>query len=185
MAQEYVDAVRRSIDGWNRDDFDTCVSIAHPEIEWVSDLAIRMHGPEAVRLDVTEMIDAGDTVVVLAQTRALGDASGVEFEQLIGLRLRVRGRHGAPGPVVHRPGSRPCGGRAAARRRLVAEQHLQPLGASRKVLAMHLGVRARCRPSPGGQVVVPLGTLARARLLVACDALVHGFRASLGSSPFH
>ena len=106
MAQEYVDAVRRSIDGWNRDDFDTCVSIAHPEIEWVSDLAIRMHGPEAVRLDVTEMIDAGDTVVVLAQTRALGDASGVEFEQLIGLRVRVRGRHGAPGPLVPRPGPR-------------------------------------------------------------------------------
>ena len=44
MAQEYVDAVRRSIDGWNRDDFDTCVSIAHPEIEWVSDLAIRGAG---------------------------------------------------------------------------------------------------------------------------------------------
>ena len=107
MAQEYVDAVRRSIDGWNRDDFDTCVSIAHPEIEWVSDLAIRMHGPEAVRLDVTEMIDAGDTVVVLAQTRALGDASGVEFEQLIGLRLRVQGRHGAPGSLVPRPGPRP------------------------------------------------------------------------------
>jgi ketosteroid isomerase-like protein len=101
MAQEYVDAVRRSIDGWNRDDFDTCVSIAHPEIEWVSDLAIRMHGPEAVRLDVTEMIDAGDTVIVLAQTRALGDASGVEFEQLIayvyefedGMARRVRSYH--------------------------------------------------------------------------------------------
>ena len=66
------------------------MSIAHPEIEWVSDLAIRMHGPDivhrgvegirqywdewhelwAVRLDVTEMIDAGDTVIVLAQTRA-------------------------------------------------------------------------------------------------------------------
>ena len=121
MSQEYVDAVRRSIDGWNRDDFDACVSIAHPEIEWVSDLAIRLHGPEtvyrgvegirrywdewhelwAVRLDVTEMIDSGDTVVVLAQTRALGDASGVEFKQLIayvyefedGLARRVRSYH--------------------------------------------------------------------------------------------
>jgi ketosteroid isomerase-like protein len=87
----------------------------------VSDLAIRMHGPEtvyrgvegirrywdewhelwAVRLDVTEMIDSGDTVVVLAQTRALGDASGVEFKQLIayvyefedGLARRVRSYH--------------------------------------------------------------------------------------------
>ena len=99
MSQEYVDAVRRSIDGWNRDDFDTCVSIAHPEIEWVSDLGLRELW--AVRLDVAEMIDAGDTVVVLAQTRALGDASGVEFEQLIayvyefedGMARRVRSYH--------------------------------------------------------------------------------------------
>ena len=121
MSQRYVDAVRHSIDGWNRDDFDACVSIAHPGIEWVSDLALRMHGPDtvyrgvegirrywdewhelwAVRLDITEMIDRDDTVVVLAQTRALGDASGVEFEQLIayvyefedGLARRVRSYH--------------------------------------------------------------------------------------------
>ena len=121
MSQEHVDAVRRSIDGWNRDDFDACVSIAHPEIEWASDLAQRIHGADTVyrgidgvrdywdewhdlwqvRLDVTEMRDLGDTVLVLAQTSAVGDTSGVEFEQLIaysyefedGLARRVRSYH--------------------------------------------------------------------------------------------
>ena len=48
MSQEHVDAVRRSLDGWNRDDFDACVSIAHPEIEWTSELAQRIHGPKTV-----------------------------------------------------------------------------------------------------------------------------------------
>jgi ketosteroid isomerase-like protein len=121
MSQEYVEAVRRSVDGWNRDDFEACVSIAHPEVEWVSDLALQIHGPDAVyrgiegvrrywdewhelwnaRLEVTEMLDLGDTVLVLAKTSALGDASGVEYEQLIayvyrfedGLARRVRSYH--------------------------------------------------------------------------------------------
>ncbi|HKP20761.1 MAG TPA: hypothetical protein VJT68_04550, partial [Thermoleophilaceae bacterium] len=45
--------------------------------------------------------DLGDTVLVLAQTSAVGDTSGVEFEQLIaysyefedGLARRVRSYH--------------------------------------------------------------------------------------------
>jgi ketosteroid isomerase-like protein len=121
VAQEHVEAVRRSLDGWNRDDFDACVSIAHPDIEWTSELAQRMHGPDTVyrgvegfrhywdewhetwhvRLDVTEMLDLGDTVLVLAMTRALGDSSGVQFEQLMayayefedGMARRVRSYH--------------------------------------------------------------------------------------------
>lgn len=76
MSQEYVDAVCRSIDGWNRDDFEACVSIAHPDTEWVSDLALRIHG--------------ADTVY-----------RGVEYEQLIayvyefedGMARRVRSYH--------------------------------------------------------------------------------------------
>ncbi|MET0512402.1 MAG: nuclear transport factor 2 family protein [Thermoleophilaceae bacterium] len=121
MSQEHVDAVRRSLDGWNRDDFEACVSIAHPEIEWVSELAQRIHGPKTVyqgiaglrrywdewhelwdvRLDPTEFRDLGDTVLVLAMTRARGDASGVGFEQLMGyvyefedgMARRVRSYH--------------------------------------------------------------------------------------------
>jgi ketosteroid isomerase-like protein len=101
MSQEHVEAVRRSLDGWNADDFEACVAIAHPEIEWISEVSQRLSGREtvyrgidemrrywdewheiwAVRIDVTEIFDLGDTVVALARTRAEGDASGAVLEQ--------------------------------------------------------------------------------------------------------
>ena len=51
-----------------------------------------------MRLDVLEIIDVGDTVFVLGQTRALGDASGLTLKQPIayvyefedGMARRVR-----------------------------------------------------------------------------------------------
>ena len=121
MSQAHVDAVRRSLDGWNRDDFDACVSIAHPEIEWASELAKRMHGPKPLqeghrrapplwdewrralggeaRRDGVDR--SGRHRARARQTRARGDASGVGFEQLIGyvyefedgMARRVRSYH--------------------------------------------------------------------------------------------
>jgi ketosteroid isomerase-like protein len=118
MSQEHVDAVRRSLDGWNRDDFEACVAMAHPEIEWVSEVSQRMSGSQtvyrgvdglrrfwddwrdvwAVSIDVTETFDLGDTVVALARTLARGRATGVEMEQPVayvfefedGMARRVR-----------------------------------------------------------------------------------------------
>src|SRR5215208_7108869 len=48
MSQEYVDAVRRSLDAWNRDDFETYSAMAHPEIAWTSEVAERMAGEGTV-----------------------------------------------------------------------------------------------------------------------------------------
>jgi ketosteroid isomerase-like protein len=48
MSQQYVDAVRRSLDAWNRDDFETYSELAHPEIEWTSEVAERMAGKGTV-----------------------------------------------------------------------------------------------------------------------------------------
>ena len=45
---EIATAVRRSIDGWNRDDFDACVAIAHPEIEWISAVAQQLRGTRCI-----------------------------------------------------------------------------------------------------------------------------------------
>jgi len=104
MSQEYVDAVRRSLDAWNRDDFATYSAMAHPEIEWTSEVAERMAGEGTVycgveglrrhwnewreiwtvTVDVTEVIDLGDTVVAVAQTLARGHGMGAEMEQPIG-----------------------------------------------------------------------------------------------------
>jgi ketosteroid isomerase-like protein len=118
MSQEHVEAVRRSLDGWNRDDFEACVALAHPEIEWVSEVAQRMAGSETVyrgregmrrywdewhaiwdvTIHVTEIFDLGETVVALARVQARGDASGIDLEQPVayvfdfedGLARRVR-----------------------------------------------------------------------------------------------
>ena len=46
---EMASAVRHSIDGWNRDDFDACVSIAHPDIEWTSAIAEKFAGHACYR----------------------------------------------------------------------------------------------------------------------------------------
>jgi ketosteroid isomerase-like protein len=101
VSEEYVAAVRRSLDGWNRGDFDECISIAHPEIEWVSDLSQRLSGSQTVyrglegmrrywdewhsiwtvTLDVKEIVDLGDTVLALATTHARGGASGATLQQ--------------------------------------------------------------------------------------------------------
>src|SRR4051812_46442694 len=98
-----IAAVRRSIDGWNRDDFEACVAIAHPDIEWISGVAQQLSGHAVyrglaglrrywdewhelwrVRLRIMEIAQSGDTVVVVACTEARGDASGVSLRQPIG-----------------------------------------------------------------------------------------------------
>jgi hypothetical protein len=56
---------------------------------------------------------------------------------------------------------------------LVAQQHLQPLGAPRQVGAVHLRVAPRAGPAPGGQVLVSLRTLPGLRSVVPCSSLLH------------
>jgi ketosteroid isomerase-like protein len=101
---DLVAAVRRSIEAWNRDDFDGCVAMAHPCIEWSSGVAQQLSGKGAVyrglsglrrywdewhelwrvRLKIMEIVRADDTVVVVACTEARGDSSGVTLRQPIG-----------------------------------------------------------------------------------------------------
>ena len=101
MSQEHVDKVRRSLDAWNRGDVDGWLEAAHPEIEWVSEIAQRIEGSETVyrggaemrrywnewhalwdvAIETTEIFDLGDTVVVLANIRTRGEASGVDLEE--------------------------------------------------------------------------------------------------------
>jgi ketosteroid isomerase-like protein len=104
MSEEHVEAVRRSLDAWNRDDFETYSAMAHPEIEWTSEVAERMAGEGTVyegieglrrhwdewreiwtvKVHVTELVDLGETVVAVAQTLARGHGMGGEMEQPIG-----------------------------------------------------------------------------------------------------
>ena len=105
MSQEYVDAVRRGLEGWNRGDFDACVEMAHPEIEWVSEVSRLVEGSGTVyrgvegmrrywdewhsvwdvTIGVREIRDLGDIVLAFAQVQTRGGASGVDLERPVAL----------------------------------------------------------------------------------------------------
>ena len=111
MSQENVATVRASLDAWNRGDVDAWLEAAHPEIEWVSQIAQSIEGSETVSrgpaemrrfwdewhalwdvtIDVTETFDRGDTVVALANLRARGEASGVDLERQIAYVVEFEG----------------------------------------------------------------------------------------------
>jgi hypothetical protein len=48
MSQENVEPARRAFEAWNRGDVDAWVKFHHPEIEWFSEIAGRLRGPETV-----------------------------------------------------------------------------------------------------------------------------------------
>ena len=101
MSQENVDKVRRSLDGWNRGDVDAWLQSAHPEIEWISDVARRVEGSDTVfrgqagmrrfwdewhsvwqlTISLSDIRDLGNTVLAVGQMRARGETSGVDLEQ--------------------------------------------------------------------------------------------------------
>ena len=113
-----------AFDGWNRGDVDAWLELAHPEVEFYSEVAGRMEGAETVSrgldgaapvlgrlarglesmtIEVAEARDLGDTVLVLGRMRARGEGSGVDLEQPVAYVFEFEGRLGAKGTCV--PGS--------------------------------------------------------------------------------
>jgi ketosteroid isomerase-like protein len=119
MSRENVEIVRRTFDGWNRGDIDAWLQWAHPEIEWISEVARQVEGTETVyrgtaamrrfwsewrsvwdtTTELHEIRDLGDTVVAFGRIRTRGEASGIDLERSIayvfefdeGLARKVRG----------------------------------------------------------------------------------------------
>jgi ketosteroid isomerase-like protein len=105
MSREHVDAVHRNVDAWHRGDLSAWLDTAHPESEWVSEVARRMAGSDVVYRgheglrrywddwhsvwDVTvqldEVRDLGDTVLAIGRIRALGEGSGIDLDGPIAL----------------------------------------------------------------------------------------------------
>jgi ketosteroid isomerase-like protein len=103
MSQANVDAALRGLDGWNRGDVDAWLEAVHPDIEWISEVSRQVEGAAtvyrgldemrrywdewhelwSVTIDVTETFDLGDTVVVFADLRTRGGASGIDLERPI------------------------------------------------------------------------------------------------------
>ncbi len=103
MSEEHVEAVRRSLDAWNRGDVEAWLEDAHPEIEWFSEIVQRVEGSDTVyrgqsemrrywddwhalwdvAIEITDIRDLGDTVIALGHVRARGEASGIDLERPI------------------------------------------------------------------------------------------------------
>jgi ketosteroid isomerase-like protein len=103
MSEELVEKVRRSLEAWTRGDLDAWLDEAHPEIEWVSEIAVRLEGSERVyrglaemrdywadwhatwdvRIEISETFDLGETVVAVADISTRGGASGIGLERLV------------------------------------------------------------------------------------------------------
>lgn len=98
MSQENVEAARRLYDARNRGDFEAVIGECHQEVEWHPHLSslggqpIRGHdgvrrylsslaGEWAeFRQEPEEFLDAGENVVALLRTRAVGRGSGARVD---------------------------------------------------------------------------------------------------------
>src|SRR5215213_3788021 len=118
MSQQNVEAVRRTIDAWNRCDVDVWMREYHPEIEYTSAVLEHVEGAQSLyrghaemrrfwddwhsvwnlNNDISDFRDLGETVVALGVYRTRGNASGVDLEGPVayvcefeaGLARRVR-----------------------------------------------------------------------------------------------
>ena len=104
MSEENLGAERemalRAYEAWNARDFDACIALIDPEVEWSFVGSAQMPGTdevyrghegvrrfwrefidpwESLRIEITDMREAGDTLVVLVQFHAVGMESGVEL----------------------------------------------------------------------------------------------------------
>ncbi len=101
MSQENVEVIKRTVEAWNRDDFEAFIAFLDPEIEWYTAIERFFEGTQSVfrghagaraawesyrgedfeRLDVRhdEFRDLGDSVLVLGQITIVGRSSQVEL----------------------------------------------------------------------------------------------------------
>jgi ketosteroid isomerase-like protein len=99
MSEENVELARRFAECWQRSDWDAMTELAHPDVEMhatvggVEEGRIRRGGDEIRRdyqmaeeswdehrVEVEEVIDAGDQVVVLHRETMRGKSSGLDLE---------------------------------------------------------------------------------------------------------
>ena len=103
MSSDNVEAVRASMDAWNRGDVEGWLEPSHPEIEWRSDVVRRVEGSDTVyrgrdglrrywdewhalwqvTIHLEEVRDLGVTVLALGRIRARGEASGIDLDREI------------------------------------------------------------------------------------------------------
>jgi ketosteroid isomerase-like protein len=111
VSAENVERIRRNLDAWNRGDLDAFLETAGPDIEWTSELATRFEGGErvfrgtdglreywhewhalwTVTIEIDRIHDLGETILVIAQVRTRGEASGVDLEGQVAYVYELEG----------------------------------------------------------------------------------------------
>ena len=105
MSEENVEAFKRGIAAWNREDIDATLEVFDPEVEWRPAVPRLLGGGTAVyrgrhdvrewlqeldetiaelRIEISEIRDLGERVLAVGQLRGHGRESGAEVESPIG-----------------------------------------------------------------------------------------------------
>ena len=109
MSEENLEVVRRFAECWERSDWDGMAELAHPEVEQhatvggveegrvrrgVSEIREDYEGAEETweehRVEVEELIDAGDSVVILQHEHMRGKTSGIELDVHLAVVVDLR-----------------------------------------------------------------------------------------------
>jgi ketosteroid isomerase-like protein len=111
MSRENVDAVLEAFAAWNRGDRQGWIAQTHPDVEWFSAVLREIEGKEGVvtghaglgrfwdewhslwnlTIEPSDVHDLGQTVLVLAQLRTTGKASGAETARSVGYLFEFDG----------------------------------------------------------------------------------------------
>jgi ketosteroid isomerase-like protein len=113
MSQENVEVVRRGLEAWQRDDFDSWLAAIDPAVEWHTAMERLVEGTESFyrghegmrrlrdfyktelddfELEAQELRDAGDDhVVLVGRIRWRGPSSRIATESPVGMVFTVRG----------------------------------------------------------------------------------------------
>jgi ketosteroid isomerase-like protein len=102
MSEENVEVVKRSVEAWNRDDFDAWIDHFDPELEWFALMeTFRGHagarqawesfkGDMQLRSRYDDIRDLGESVLAIGEITTVGQTTGLNFTAEISQIVKFR-----------------------------------------------------------------------------------------------
>ena len=103
MSEENVESFRRSIEAWNRNDFDAWIDDFDPEVEWFTLLEVyrghagarkaweSLKGTMQIRSRYDDIRDLGESVLALGEMEGTGQATRLNFTGELAQLVTYRG----------------------------------------------------------------------------------------------